>query len=68
MKTNKGYHVNNKLYGILGAILAVLSIGCACQMITLIDKGESYTANLWFHPISGFIAVVLLIVYFRKSK
>lgn len=53
-------------YGIIGSILAILSIGCGFQMLALIDKGESYTANAWFHPIVGVIAVVLLISYFRR--
>jgi len=55
------------IYGAVGLILGVLSIGCGFQMIGLIKDGESYTANLWFHPISAVLSIACLIIYFSPN-
>lgn len=44
-------------------IFGVGSIGCAIDMLDKAEEGESYTINLFFHPITGIIFVVLLLIF-----
>ena len=51
------------LSGIGALLLAILSIQCAHDMIYRIENGIPYTINLYFHPISAVISVVLLGIF-----
>jgi tellurite resistance protein TehA-like permease len=51
------------LSGFWAFIFGAASIACAFQMIDKIENGVSYTINLYFHPVTGIISVVLLCVF-----
>ena len=51
------------LSGLGALVFGVASIACAFDMINKIESGQSYTINLYFHPITAIIFVVLLIVF-----
>ncbi|MEX2720573.1 MAG: hypothetical protein Q6362_004040 [Candidatus Wukongarchaeota archaeon] len=52
------------LSGFGALIFGLGSIGCAFDMLDRAEEGESYTVNLFFHPITGIIFVVLLLIFF----
>ena len=49
--------------GIGALLLGVFSIRCGFQMIELIEAGQPYTLNLYFHPITAIFFVVLLCIF-----
>ncbi len=52
------------LSGFGALIFGLGSIGSAFDMLDRAEEGESYTFNLFFHPITGIIFVVLLLIFF----
>lgn len=44
-------------------IIGLFTVGCGFDMLDRAEEGESHTINLFVHPITGIIFVVLLLVF-----
>lgn len=51
------------LSGFGALLLALTSIQCAFEMINKIENGDPYTINLYFHPITAAISIVILCIF-----